>query len=70
MPKFITSHEALIAALVALIMGITYVITTFATVDYVDKRHSEVNVILLKMDNKLDSIDARLWELNKHRGEK
>ena len=63
--KYLASHEALVAAIVALISGITYVLTTFATVDYVDKRHVEVTSVLLKMDSKLDSIDAKLWELNK-----
>mgnify|MGYP001279716730 CR=1 FL=1 len=70
MLKRIASHEALIAALVALITGIAYVLTTFATVDYVDKRHVEVKDVLLKMDTHLESIDARLWELNKKQGDK
>lgn len=63
--KFFRDYQAIVAMMVAVVSCVAYVHTTFAAIDYVDKRHAEITEMLKEIKDSIKSIDQKLWEMNK-----
>lgn len=57
-------HQGLIWVCTTIMALMAYTYTTFATVDYVDKKHNDVLSVLTRMENKLDNVQDKVYELN------
>jgi predicted nucleotidyltransferase len=63
MGKWFKQFEALIWAVTLAVVSLTYVYGSFATKEYVEEKHTSVVETLKHIQETLNKIDQRLYEL-------
>lgn len=63
--KFLKSHQALLSIIAMMIGCVVFIYSTFATVKYVDIRHSDVISKFSEIKSEMESVRSEIKETNR-----
>lgn len=64
MNKWYEKNQGIIWVVTITVGIMAYAYTTFATVEYVDKKHTDVSAVLSEMKDDLKDVRNKVYELN------
>jgi hypothetical protein len=63
--NFFSAMDPILTLLIGVASACVFAFTTFATIDYVDKKHTEVKDVLVEIKDDQKQIQRMIYELSK-----